>query len=136
MKVDLISRLSKARSTGRGTWVACCPAHEDKSPSMTVRECDDGRWLIHCFAGCEPLAILDAIGMGFDDLFPEPIERGVPLRRPFPAADVLECLSMESKVVLVVGRRSTEGLPITEADMARLAVALGRIEEGRSLANG
>lgn len=136
MKSDLISRLSKARSTGRGTWVACCPAHDDKSPSMTVRECDDGRWLIHCFAGCEPLAILDAVGLTFDDLFPEPLQPSKPMRRPFPAADVLECLSMESSIVAMVGDRVQKGLPIVESDMSRLRVAIGRIEEGRRLANG
>jgi DNA primase len=53
MKVDaFLDKLTKVKRTGNGTWLACCPAHEDRSPSMSVRELDDGRVLVHCFAGC------------------------------------------------------------------------------------
>ncbi len=89
----LLSRLEKTRRTGSGTWLACCPAHADKSPSMTVRELEDGRVLLHCFAGCDVGAVLGALGLEFGDLYPpNPVAQARPLRRPFPAADVLEVL--------------------------------------------
>lgn len=89
----LLSKLEKTRKTGHSTWIACCPAHQDKNPSMTIRECDDGRVLLHCFAGCSVEEVLGAIGLEFDALFPpKPIEHAKPLRRPFPAADVLEAV--------------------------------------------
>lgn len=134
MITDLLTKLQKARPTGRGTWIACCPAHEDKNPSMTIRECDDGRVLLHCFAGCAVAEILGAVGLEFDALFPpKPIEHAKPLRRPFPAADVLEALAHESKVVLIAVADAQAGRPINRE---RLSIAASRIEQGRALANG
>lgn len=57
------------RQSGGG-WQAECPAHEDHSPSLSVREGSDGRALLHCFAGCEIAAVLQALGLTFSDLFP------------------------------------------------------------------
>jgi len=53
----IITRLDGVKSTGQDRWIAKCPSHEDKSPSLTIREVDD-RLLIHCFAGCEPYEIV------------------------------------------------------------------------------
>jgi hypothetical protein len=47
---DLAAVLN-ARPTGRG-WMARCPAHRDRTPSLSIREADDGRLLLKCFAGC------------------------------------------------------------------------------------
>lgn len=130
----LIDKLERVRQTGSGTWIARCPAHEDKNPSMTVRECEDGRVLLHCFAGCAVQDVLGAVGLEFDALFPpKPIEHAKPLRRPFPAADVLEALAHESKVVLIAIADAQGGTPM---DRQRLALACARIERGRELANG
>jgi hypothetical protein len=135
MTADLISRLQKVRQTGRDSWVACCPAHEDKNPSMTIRDVD-GKVLLHCFAGCEPLAILGAVGLQFSDLFADPLPHAKPMRRPFPAADVLEALTTEATIVLVLARQMQRGEKLSKPDIERLSVAIGRIEEGRRLANG
>ena len=59
----LLSRLDGVRRTGSGRWIARCPAHDDRRPSLSVRELDDGRTLLHCFSGCSPDAVLDAIGL-------------------------------------------------------------------------
>lgn len=64
----VLQRLDKAREHGAGRWMARCPAHEDRSPSLTVREVGD-RVLLHCFAGCETQAVLEAIGLQWRDLF-------------------------------------------------------------------
>jgi DNA primase len=42
----LLAHLDKVRRTGAGRWIARCPAHDDKSPSLAIRELDDGRTLI------------------------------------------------------------------------------------------
>lgn len=133
---DLIDRLTKVKQTGAGRWMACCPAHEDKTPSMTIRECDDGRVLVHCFGGCGAGEIISAIGLEFDALFPPkpPAMPSLkPVRRPFPAADVLEALAHESKVVLICLAEIEAGKPVNHE---RLALAAARIERGRELANG
>jgi hypothetical protein len=64
-----IAGLLGARQNGQSGYTARCPAHDDKNPSLAVREGRDGRTLIRCFAGCEPVAIVHAIGLDLRDLF-------------------------------------------------------------------
>lgn len=139
MKVEtLLSRLQKVKRTGSRQWVACCPAHDDRSPSMTVRELDDGRVLLHCFAGCEVENILGAVGLTFDVLFPDKATADyVPgLRRPFPAADVLECVATEARIAAIAAGDLAEGMALSVEARARLLIAAGRLEDARRLANG
>jgi putative DNA primase/helicase len=58
----------RRRSPGDG-YTALCPAHEDENPSLSVREGDDGRVLVKCFAGCGVEEVVGAIGMSMADLF-------------------------------------------------------------------
>ncbi len=112
-----------------GNWLACCPAHDDKSPSMSVRELDDGRVLIHCFAGCSVAEILSAVGLTFSDLFPEnKNQHGKPEHRPFPATDVLRAIAFESTLVLIAAADLLAGHPFNETDRTRLALAVTRIQ--------
>lgn len=53
-----------------GAWLARCPSHADSTPSLTVSQGKDGRVVVHCFAGCTTEAIVGALGMGMQDLFP------------------------------------------------------------------
>jgi hypothetical protein len=59
-----------ARRSG-GQFLARCPAHEDRQPSLAVRELDDGRVLLRCHAGCSTDDVLDAVGLAYRDLFPD-----------------------------------------------------------------
>ncbi len=71
MDLDLVlSRLDKVKQNGTNKYMACCPAHADKTPSMSVMQADD-RVLIHCFAGCGANDILDSIGLDYNALYPE-----------------------------------------------------------------
>jgi hypothetical protein len=58
------------RRTGTG-WQARCPAHEDRRASLNVSEGEEGRALIHCFAGCSFEEVLRARGLVPTDLMPE-----------------------------------------------------------------
>ena len=138
MNIDnLLSRLEKVKRTGSDNWLACCPAHQDRSPSLVIGEKQNGVIVIHCHAGCEPLNILAAVGMEFSDLFPEKLADHIkPLRRPFPAADVLETLSTELLIVAMAANRLSNGDSLMSADRDRLRLASERIMAGRSLANG
>ena len=53
---------------GNGKWMALCPAHKDRSPSLAINEADD-RLLLHCFAGCETKYVAAAVGLDMSDLF-------------------------------------------------------------------
>lgn len=76
---NFIQRLAKVRGRN-GSWTACCPAHNDKGPSLAVRELPDGRVLVHCFAGCETESVLGSVGMDMSDLFPR--RKAPPVHRP------------------------------------------------------
>ena len=130
----LISKLDKVKQTGPGRWVACCPAREDKHPSMTIRELDDGRILIHDFGGSTVNEILDAIGMDISDLFPPRQTYGKPERRPFPAADVLRAIGYEALVVCAAAVTMMSGEAFTQVDRDRLIVAASRIQAGLTAA--
>ena len=67
----LLSRLSSVRQTGPGKWQARCPAHDDRSPSLSIRQTDDGKILIHCWSGCDTEAVITAIGLTWRDLYPD-----------------------------------------------------------------
>jgi hypothetical protein len=66
---SVLTKLDGARRSGEG-WSARCPAHEDRSPSLTVAAGKDGRILLHCQAGCSIDAICSALGVDLADLFP------------------------------------------------------------------
>jgi AAA domain-containing protein len=65
---NIVDRL-QAKPNGNG-WTARCPAHEDRTPSLTISEGAAGRVLIHCHAGCTSENVLAAIGLKQADLFP------------------------------------------------------------------
>jgi hypothetical protein len=53
------------RKSSRG-WIACCPAHDDRRPSLSICDGDDGKLLVHCHAGCgqeDVIAALRARGL-------------------------------------------------------------------------
>src|SRR5262249_12759574 len=64
---DVVSRL-QAKRNGRG-WIANCPNHDDSTPSLSISEGNDGRVLLHCFAGCRTQDILVALSLETPDLF-------------------------------------------------------------------
>ena len=132
----LISRLDGVKETGHGKYVARCPAHDDKSPSLAIKECGDGRILIHDFAGCETEDVLAAVGLNFSDVMPERIgtEHSYKrMRQPFDARQVLATLDHESLVVSIIGADFIEHKEIDEDTWSRLGDAVSRINSARSL---
>ncbi len=130
---NLLSRLDKVKRTGNGTYMACCPSHADKSPSLTIRETDDGTVLLHCFSGCSVHEVLHAVGMEISDLFPPRQHHSKPQRRPFPAADVLRALTFEALVVASCGVSMLAG-QFTQGDRERLILSVQRIQAGLTAA--
>ena len=62
-----------------GNFLVCCPVHDDRNPSLSLRDGDTGL-LVHCFAGCDPLAVLAEIrariGSDFDQVRPSSTRPG------------------------------------------------------------
>ena len=71
MTPTILSVLDQVKKSGSSTWTCQCPAHDDRTPSLRVTQLDDGRMLIHCFAGCGAAEVLSAVGMSMTDLFPD-----------------------------------------------------------------
>jgi hypothetical protein len=132
---SLLALLDGVKPTGQGKWLAKCPSHEDRTASLSVRELNDGRTLIHCFAGCGVHEVVDSIGLRIDDLFPPRentkffIKRE---RRPFPATDILRAIAFESTLVLIAATDLLAGQPFNETDRLRLRLAVIRIQEALS----
>jgi hypothetical protein len=66
----LLERLDGVRRTGPGTWRARCPSHGSKSLTLAIREADDGKVLLKCFAECSVDEVVGAVGLKLEDLFP------------------------------------------------------------------
>ncbi len=90
----ILQRLDHVRQRGHGQWSARCPAHDDRGPSLTVKELADGKLLLHCFGGCSVAEVVGAVGLGMEDLFPpSDINPGAgrkPERRPWIPSDVFD----------------------------------------------
>lgn len=74
---ELQTRLKCGRQScpcGRSRGNVHCPAHDDRTPSLSVSPGADGRVLIDCKAGCSPEAIIDELGLKWADLFPDKTE--------------------------------------------------------------
>jgi putative DNA primase/helicase len=52
MTAEAIAKALGGRKAGGG-WTASCPAHDDQTPSLSIRDADDGKVLVRCHAGCD-----------------------------------------------------------------------------------
>lgn len=68
--VSILRELGCAPKLSGGTWLARCPAHGDRTPSLGIASGADGRALLRCHAGCSIEAIVAALGLRKRDLFP------------------------------------------------------------------
>lgn len=125
----IVSRLQGVRATGKGRWIACCPAHEDRSPSLSIHETQDGTVLLHCFAGCSCEEVAAAVGFDLADLFPPTDDKRTPKERRefFAAADVLRCISHEAGIVAGTVAHFHKVGNVSQDERARLMTAWNRI---------
>lgn len=127
----ILQHLQKIRRTKPNSYLACGPAHADRSPSLSISELADGRVLLHCFAGCSVHEVVSAIGLSLEDLFP-PNEDGKHFakgeRRPISAADCLRVISFEASLVAIAAADLAAGKPLAEGDKARLTKAVVYID--------
>ncbi len=132
----LLDRLESVRQTGPDRWIARCPAHQDRNPSLAIRELDDGRVLLHDFAGCDPLSVLHAVGLEVAALFPERLDHHFkPSHRSIPARDLLELIDRQALTVALIASDFLEHRDIDEPTWQMLAGSARRIGEARDMAS-
>lgn len=136
---DFLSRLEKVKKRGAGQWLACCPAHGDRNPSLSIGEAADGRILLNCLSqGCSAGDVAAAVGLTLSDLFPEKLSlhHVPPMKRYIPAHDVLETIVSELEIICVIASDMHKGRTVTQKDYDRLYLAHQRIAMAKEKANG
>jgi hypothetical protein len=129
----VLDRVAGVKQSAPGRWMARCPAHEDKSPSLSIREMEDGRVLINCFAGCGACDVLDAIGLRMSDLFDKPLAQHLPpVRGGFSARELLELNAHEATVVALLAS-DAQKRRLTSTELARLVQAADRLVKAQAL---
>jgi hypothetical protein len=135
--VKLLDRLGRVKQTGSGRWLARCPGHEDRSPSLSIRALDDGRVLINCFAGCEPGDVLLAVGLTMSDLFPERLREQsyAAYHSSIPASDLLIALDHELAVAVLILEDVVTRRTVSAGQVQRLCQAAARVGKARDLSH-
>ena len=134
----LLDRLSGVRPTGTGRWIARCPAHEDHSPSLSIRDVGD-RMLVHCFSGCPVGDVLSAVGLTLADLYARPLLGAGPagghsrIQSRLFARDALVALDHELTVTVMILSDVAARRRISETELSRLMQAAARIGAVRDL---
>lgn len=131
----ILEKLDKVRPAGKSKWMSCCPAHADTDPSLAISETQDGRVLVHCFAGCGGAEVMSAIGMTLSDLYPDGAtgewfsfgrERKIQKKSD-------DRLNVEKNVVVIAAIDRLNGKRLSQADMMREQQAFQRLHAGGHL---
>lgn len=134
-----LSRLQKVRKTGKSSWLACCPAHGDKNPSMSVSVGNDGRVLVHCFSQqCGIDEIAGAVGMTVSELMPDNagFQRAKPLKCAVNPRDAMFAMRSDLTEALIYAKAVQRG-EVLDADASlKLAKIVGRVQMAIELTGG
>lgn len=134
----ILSRLNKVRKSSNNSFMACCPAHDDNSPSLSIKDAGDGKLLLNCLAGCYTEDILVALGIDWADIMPttQPKEHSVkPIKQRIYATDALRAIRFEAQIVCLAAYELSRGIKPSDADMKRLELAMERINTAAEMAN-
>lgn len=128
---NLLSRLTHVVDRGAGRWMACCPSHEDRHPSLAIEDTADGAVLIHCFAACSPSEVLAAVDLGLSDLYVtnHTDSRDKSISPRWTVNDLFLALSHEIDVVLIAGNAIARGKTLSAVDISRLCDAARRVQQ-------
>jgi len=141
MITELLSRLDKVKSKGTNKWVAACPAHNDKTPSLAITDIN-GKILINCFSGCHAIDIVQSVGLDMCDLFPEggqsdfkgfiQLQREIATKKLNSESNAIE----DERVVLKLAESMrAKGQKLSQADLNKEKEAYLKIKEFESSEN-
>lgn len=132
----LVAKLEGVIDRGSGRYYALCPVHVDRSPSLAIRTTDDGRILVHCFAGCSVESILRVLGLGWEALFPDARTRDyrIAIARRLGKLAEPDGLEVERWVLRIAAAELRAGKSLSAEDRARVQVARLRLAAARERA--
>jgi hypothetical protein len=123
----VLVRLERVVDRGYGQFFARCPAHDDTSPSLSIKVLDDGRVLLHCFAGCAIDGVLSAMRLKLSDLYPNVPTPARPASIRWNYHDLLLLARREIQVAVIAAAHLSDGQPINQTDRDRLLAAHARL---------
>ena len=130
MSIEIIlNALDKVKRKSAGKYIALCPCHAEKTPSLAISETTDGSVLLHCFGcGAGAMDVISALGIDASELFPERDRydhtEQKPLREAFTAAQLLDVINYEAIIVMLAANDIMRGIPV---DVERVTTAHNRI---------
>lgn len=124
MSIDtLLNRLDGVKTNSNNKWLAKCPAHADRSPSLAIKLVDDDKILLKCWAGCDTESVLSAIGLTFADLFPEKLNVTYDGKKPrvprFSCHEMFPLIIQEALILCCAVSDSMNNKPLNETDKQR-----------------
>ena len=121
----ILDRLEMVKQIKPDQWIARCPAHDDRTPSLAIRDRGD-KVVMHCFAGCSFDEVRAGLGLDRGAFFKR--ENAMPSSRPgLSSRELDKALSIELLTAYVVARDLAEGEKVSQVDMERFATAKRRI---------
>lgn len=122
-----IDSLDKLRSAGKDKWTACCPAHSDKTPSMSIKQNSDQSYLVFCFGcGANGVDVFKAMGLDLDELMGYPDKTDY--KRPVITRKQELDLREDKLVVAIYDSVVKNGGVISLKDHSRHKLAVNRIK--------
>ena len=123
---NFLSRLEGVRNTGLNKWMAKCTVHPDRSASLGIKQLDD-KIIFNCFAGCDKQSILSAVGLKFEDLFPDKVGyEKKPIPR-FSRSEFFDIAMNEAGILALAVGMLLNGDDICEKNLERVRIAIEKI---------
>lgn len=122
---QVLNPLQGVKQTGPNKWLARCPAHDDRSPSLAIRVVDD-RILIHCFSGCSVEQVVQFMGLQMADLFTDRLANPYapkPRIPKFSAYELFPLLVQEAVILALAWSDTLAGKVLSESDQRRVQQA-------------
>ena len=133
--IDLfLGLLSGVKKSGVG-FMASCPAHDDRSPSLSVKEGNDGRVLLHCFAGCTFYEVIESLGLSPGDLFVhlDGASNAGHNSLKLPVSKLRPAIELERQILFLIQCDRLKGRAISSIDSERELIALQRLTSVKDL---
>ena len=134
----LLALLEGVEEKRPGQWVAKCPAHDDRNPSLSIKETDALTVLIKCWAGCDVADVMEAVGLSLSALFDNPPPERTPISEyarshSHAATAALKSICESALIIAIAGENLDAGIPLTEEDRNSICLAVEKIQLARSL---
>jgi putative DNA primase/helicase len=114
MTAETIATALGGRRAG-ATWMARCPVHADRSPSLSISAGKDGKVLVRCHAGCDQRDVIAALrARGLWDAHKRRPIRSLRKRdrEPPPETDRDAMGRMEAALAIWRSSQAAEGTPV------------------------